>query len=275
MAAIGKMQVLKAVRFTPEGVYLQDAEAEDILLPRKQVPTGLRENDELEVFVFIDGEGNILATTQTPKGVLGDIVELEVVNINFAGAYLNLGIPKDVFLHRSHMRDVAEPGQHVLVHLVLDEQGRLAASEFVEAAADNTALTVTEKETVDVIVLRETDLGFNVLVNKKHLGLLHYSDVFRHVSPGDNFVGHVKTILPENKLDIAEGKHGYQRIEDELEKIIRLLNENNGFLPFHDKSEAEDIYAYFGMSKKTFKKAVGALYKQRVISISPEGINKV
>jgi len=275
MAAIGKMQVLKAIRFTPEGVYLEDEGTDGILLPRKQVPAGLRENDEVSVFVFTDGDGITLATTMTPKGVLGDIVELEVVNVNHAGAYLQLGIPKDVFLHRTHMRNIAEPGDVRLVQLVLDQQGRLAASEFVEAAADNTNLTVTEKEMVDVVILRETNIGYNVLVNNKHLGLLHYSDVFRHVAPGDKFIGHVKRILPENKLDIAEGKHGYLRVEDELQKIMRLLDEGNGFLPFHDKSDAADIYAYFSMSKKTFKKAVGALYKQRLIRLSDEGIHKI
>lgn len=275
MIVIGKMQVLKAVRYTPDGVYVTDGESDGVLLPRKQVPTGLREGDDVEVFVFTDGEGVTWATTMKPLGVLGDIVELEVVNVNHAGAYLQLGITKDVFLHRSHMRTIAEPGDKRLVQLVLDEKGRLAASEFVEAAADNTELTVKEKDTVDIIILRETNIGYNVLVNLKHLGLLHYSDVFRHVSVGDKFIGHVKRILPENKLDIAEGKHGYQRVEDELEKIMRLLDEGNGFLPFHDKSDAEDIYAYFAMSKKTFKKAVGALYKQRVIRLSDEGIYKV
>lgn len=274
MAAIGKKQVLKVIRFEPEGVYLDDANNE-ILLPRKQVPAGLRNDDSVEVFVYNDGDGAVVATTMEPLGVLDDIVALEVVSVTPNGAYLNLGIPKDVFLHKSQIRNSADPGQVKVVRLILDYDGRLAASELIESWLDNSELTVAEKDLVDLTVIKETDLGYNVAVNNKHIGLLHFSDVFRHVKPGDRFPGHIKRILPENKLDIAEGKHGYQRVEDELDKIIRLLDENEGFLPFHDKSEAEDIYAYFAMSKKTFKKAVGALYKQRIIRLSDEGIHKL
>jgi uncharacterized protein len=274
MAEVGKKQLLTAKRFAPEGVYLADADQE-ILLPRKQVPTGLRNDDEVMVFVYHDGDSVLMATTMEPKGVLGDILALEVVNVTKSGAYLQLGIPKDVFMHSSQIRGIAEPGETRVVKLILDYDGRLSATEMIESTLDNSELTVEEKQEVQLIVLRETDLGYNVAVDNKHLGLLHFSDVFRHVKPGDSFRGHIKKILAENKLDIAEGKHGYQRVEDELGKIMRLLEENEGFLPFHDKSEAEDIYAYFGMSKKTFKKAVGALYKQRLITLSDKGISKV
>lgn len=274
MIAIGKKQVLKAIRFEPEWVYLGNEENE-VLLPRKQVPAGLRNNDEITVFVYHDGDGAVVATTMEPKGVLDDIVALDVVSVTPNGAYLNMGIPKDVLLHKSQIRNNVEPGDTVVVKLILDYDGRLAATELIEGWLDNSPLTVEEKEMVELVILRETDLGYNVAVNGKHIGLLHYSDVFRHVKPGDTFAGHIKRILPENKLDVAEGKHGYQRVEDELGKILRLLDENEGFLPFHDKSEAEDIYAYFAMSKKTFKKAVGALYKQRIIKLSEEGIHKV
>lgn len=274
MLLIGKKQYLKAIRFAPEGVFLDDG-AEGVLLPRKQVPAGLRTDDEVEVFIYNDGDGAVMATTMEPKGVLDDIVALEVINVTPNGAYLQLGIPKDVFLHKSQIRNIAEPGDIKVVKLILDYDGRLAATELIESWLDNAELSVVEKEQVNVTIIRETDLGYNVAINNKHLGLLHYSDVFRHVKPGDMFTGHIKRILPENKLDVAEGKHGYQRVEDELGKILRLLDENEGFLPFHDKSEAEDIYAYFAMSKKTFKKAVGALYKQRIIRLSEEGIHKV
>ena len=274
MLLIGKKQRLKAIRFAPEGVFLDDG-GEGVLLTRKQVPAGLRTDDEVEVFIYNDGDGAIMATAMEPKGVLDDIVALEVINVTPNGAYLQLGIPKDVFLHKSQIRNIAEPGDIKVVKLILDYDGRLAATELIESWLDNAELTVVEKEQVAITIIRETDLGYNVAINNKHLGLLHYSDVFRHVKPGDVFTGHIKRILPENKLDVAEGKHGYQRVEDELGKILRLLDENEGFLPFHDKSEAEDIYAYFAMSKKTFKKAVGALYKQRIIRLSEEGIHKI
>ncbi len=274
MIKVGEYNYLTAIRSTPQGVYLDDEET-GILLPIKQVPKGIKEGDVVNVFIYHDSENRLIATTETPKGILGDIVELTVLSVTPSGAYLDFGLIKDLFLHKSQMAGPVEIGEKHWVKIILDDNGRLAATENLKMDAGNSAITVKEHETVELIILKETDLGYNVLINRKHLGLLHFSDIFKHVMLGDKLEGHIKKIRMDNKIDVAEGKHGYERIESELDKVIRLLEESNGFLPFHDKSDPEDIYAYFSMSKKTFKQVVGSLYKQRIITIEKDGIRLV
>lgn len=165
------------------------------------------------------------------------------------------------------------PKGEYLVKIYKDEQtGRLAATERVDQFLSNENLTVKEKDIVDLLVYRQSDLGYVVIINNKHTGLLHFSEVYRDIQIGDRFQGFVKTILPENKIDVVAGKPGYERVEDETEKVLRLLKENNGYLPYHDKSSPEEIYSFFGMSKKTFKMTTGLLYKQRKIELTGSGI---
>ena len=153
-----------------------------------------------------------------------------------------------------------------LVKIVKDEQtGRLAATQKLEPFLSNEKLTVNVKDEVDLIVYRQTDIGYEVIINNIHKGILHNNEIYRTINIGDRFKGFIKNILPENKIDVAAGKSGYNRIEDESEKILRLLKENDGYLPYHDKSSPEDIYSFFEMSKKTFKMTTGNLYKQHRI----------
>ena len=137
------------------------------------------------------------------------------------------------------------------------------------------ALTVNVKDEVDLIVYRQTDIGYEVIINNIHKGILHNNEIYRNINIGDRFKGFIKNILPENKIDVAAGKSGYTRVEDESEKILRLLKENDGYLPYHDKSSPEDIYSFFAMSKKTFKMTTGNLYKQHMISFTKTGIQLV
>jgi uncharacterized protein len=160
-----------------------------------------------------------------------------------------------------------------LVRIYLDERtGRLAATERIEQALTNEILTVKEKDLVDLVVYRQTDLGYVVIINNKHTGILHASEIYRHIEIGDRFQGFVKKILPGNKIDVAAGKPGFERVEDETAKVLRLLQANQGFLPYHDKSLPEEIYSFFGMSKKTFKMTTGGLYKEKKIAFTPTGI---
>jgi hypothetical protein len=155
----------------------------------------------------------------------------------------------------------------------MDEKtGRLAATEKLEAFLSNENLTVKEKDIVDLTVYRRTDIGYEVIINNMHKGILHINEIYRNIAIGDRFAGFIKNILPGNKIDVAAGRPGYNRVEDETEKIVRLLNENDGYLPYNDKSSPEDIYSFFGMSKKTFKMATGNLYKQHKISFTKTGI---
>jgi predicted RNA-binding protein (virulence factor B family) len=242
-------------------------------MPKRFVPPGTKIGDELKVFLYHDGEGRPIATTQKPYGVLGDIVKLKAVSVTPQGAFLDWGLMKDLFIPKSGMISFMRPQGEYLVKIVLDEQtGRIAATEKLERYLSNETLTVKEKDAVDLLVYRQTEIGYEVIINNKHKGILHTNEIYRPIEIGDRFPGFIKKILPENKIDVAAGKPGYQRVEDEAEKILRLLKENNGYLPYHDKSSPEEIYSFFHISKKTFKMTTGNLYKQHKILFTKTGI---
>lgn len=276
MVQIGKWNRLEVIKKVDFGLYLDGGDKEEILLPKRYVPHGADVGDDVEVFIYHDNEGRLIATTAEPFGEVGDIVGLEVVSTTPAGAFLKWGIMKDVFIALSQQVSKMVTGEKYPVLLYIDEKtGRVSATERFNHVLDNEVLTVKELEEVNLVIWRETEIGFAVIINNKHIGLLHFSDVFKDLNPGDKMRGFIKTIRPENKLDVALGERGYQRVEGEAEKIMRLLDEHNGYLPYHDKSDPEEIYEFFGMSKKTFKMTIGALYKQNKIELASAGIKKV
>lgn len=279
MVEVGKYNLLKVIRAVDFGVYLDDG-AEGILLPKRFVPTATSIGDELKVFLYHDGEDRIIATTQEPKGILGDIVKMRAVTVTPHGAFLDMGLMKDIFVPKSkQIFDMRVNGDY-LVKIYLDEQtGRIAATEKLEPFLSNETLTVKELEMVDLIVYRRTDIGYVCIINNQHTGVLHFNEIYRNIGVGDKFKGFIKKIYSESndkeerfRIDVAAGKPGYNRVEDEAGKVVRLLKENNGYLPYNDKSKPEDIYDFFGMSKKTFKMTTGNLYKERKISFEKTGI---
>jgi predicted RNA-binding protein (virulence factor B family) len=272
MVRIGEYNVLKVIKELAFGLIMDDGK-DGILLPKRFVPKGAKVGDELKVFLYHDSEDRMIATTQHPKGILGDIVKLRVVSITPHGAFLDWGLMKDIFVPNSKQLTKMLVNGDYLVKIYVDEQtGRLAATEKFEAFLSNEILTVKEKEIVDLTVYRRTDIGYVVIINNCHTGVLHFNEIYRDIQIGDKFKGFIKKILPENKIDVVAGKPGYTRVEDETEKLMRLLKENNGYLPYHDKSSPEDIYSFFAMSKKTFKMTTGNLYKQRKIIFTDTGI---
>ena len=272
MVQIGVYNTLKVSRKVEFGFYLDDGE-DGILLPKRFVPKGLHIGDDLKVFLYHDSDSRIIATTQEPKGIVGDIVELRCVSTTEHGAFLDWGLMKDIFVPRSQQLTQMHPGGDYVVKIYIDEQtGRVAATEKVEKQISNETLTVKEMDEVELYVQRETEIGWAMIINNKHLGLLHSNEVYRKIEIGDKLKGYIKTIRPDNKIDVVLDKPGYSRIENETDKILRLLKEHNGFLPYHDKSEPQEIYDFFGMSKKTFKMTIGALYKQHKISFAKSGI---
>ena len=272
MVRIGEYNDLKVIRVVDFGVYLDD-EKEGILLPKRFVPEGLQTGDNVRVFIYHDSEDRMIATTLEPKGVVGDIVKLRVVDVTQQGAFLDWGLMKDIFVPKSQQMLRMIPGGEYLVKIYIDERtGRVAATEKIDQFLSNDIITVKEMEMVDLVVYRRTDIGYLVIINNQHTGVLHFNEVFRDIETGDKFKGFIKKITPENKIDVVVGRPGYQKVEDETEKIIRLLQENNGYLPYHDKSDPDDIYSFFGMSKKTFKMTTGNLYKQRKIVFTKTGI---
>ena len=273
---IGEYNTLKVIRSVDFGLYLDDG-AEGILLPKRFVPAGTAIGDEIEVFLYHDGEERVIATTQRPKAVLGEIVKLRAVSVTPQGAFLDLGLMKDIFVPKSKQILGMRPNGDYLVKIYLDEQtGRIAATERIEELLSNDVLTVKELEMVDLIVQRRTDIGYVCIINNLHSGVLHFNEIYRNIQVGDKFKGYIKKIYPtEHKIDVVAGKPGYNRVEDEVSKVLRLLEENNGYLPYHDKSSPEEIYDFFGMSKKTFKMTTGNLFKQRKISFEKTGIKLI
>jgi uncharacterized protein len=272
MTQVGIYNTLKVSRKVDFGFYLDDGK-EGILLPNRFAPKDLRIGDEVKVFLYHDSDNRLIATTQEPKGIVGDIVKLQCVSTTEHGAFLDWGLMKDIFVAKSQQLARMQKGGEYLVKIYIDEQtGRVAATEKIEKQISNEELTVKEKEEVDLYVQRISDLGYVMLINSKHTALLHFNDVFRDIHVGDRLKGYIKTIRPDNKIDVVLDRPGYSRVEGEAEKVLRLLKENNGYLPYHDKSTPEDIYAFFGMSKKTFKMTTGALYKQHKIDFANNGI---
>jgi uncharacterized protein len=282
MIKVGEYNKLKVLRQVEFGAYLDDGD-KGILLPRRFMPEDVKDGDEIKVFIYHDGEERLIATTQRPKGIVGDIVKLRAVTVNPHGAFLDNGLMKDLFVPKSkQVFDMRVNGDY-LVKIYVDEQtGRMAATEKFGSAFQNETLTVKELEEVDLIVYRRTDIGYVCIINNIHTGVLHHNEIYRNIAVGDKFRGFIKKIYPETmdkddrfRIDVAAGKKGYERVEDESEKILRLLHENNGYLPYHDKSAPEDIYDFFAMSKKTFKMTTGNLFKQRKISFEKTGIKLI
>jgi uncharacterized protein len=275
MIKVGEYNNLKVIREVAFGVYLDDG-AEGILLPKRFMPENIKIGDDIKVFLYHDGEDRLIATTQKPKGILGDIVKLRTISVTPQGAFLDNGLMKDIFVPKSKQQRGMIPNGEYLVKIYLDEQtGRLAATEKIEPFLSNDALTVKVLDEVDLTVYRRTDIGYVVIINNIHTGVLHHNEIYRDITAGDQFKGFIKKIYPDNKIDVSAGKAGYNRVEDETQKILRLLNENDGYLPYYDKSDPEEIYSFFGMSKKTFKMTVGNLYKQKKISLEKAGIRLV
>ena len=268
----GDYNTLKVLRAVDFGVYLDDG-GEGILLPKRFVPEGLKPDDEIKVFVYHDSEGRLIATTQQPNGVVGDIVNMQAVTVTEHGAFLDWGLMKDIFVPKSKQLSGMRQGAFYLVKIYIDEQtGRVAATEKLEYFLSNETLTIKEKDEVELTVYRRTDIGYVVIINNLHTGVLHFNQIYRNIGVGDKMKGYIKAIRPENKIDVVAGAIGYNRIEGESEKILRLLNENNDYLPYHDKSSPEEIYAFFSMSKKAFKMAVGNLFKQKKIELTKTGM---
>lgn len=276
MIQAGNFYTLPVVKLVDFGAYLDGEEAGEILLPKRYVPQGLRAGDELEVFLYHDGESRLIATTDKPKGIVGDIVVLEVKDVMHQGAFLEWGIMKDLFLPLSQQASVIYKGMKVPVLVYLDEMtGRVAATEKFQHHLKGNPITLVENDPVNLLVTRKTDLGFEVIINSMHVGLIHFSDIFHEMKIGDRLKGFIKKLLPDDKIDVMPGERGYKRIETEADKIMRLLQENNGYLPYHDKSSPDEIYSFFGMSKKSFKMAIGGLYKEKKISFTQAGIQQI
>lgn len=275
MIQVGNYNTLKVIKEVDFGMYL-DGGTDEILLPNRYVPKGLKQDDEITVFIYHDNEGRLIATTDKPLAVVGDIAMMEVNEISAHGAFLKWGIMKDVFIPISLQERKMKPGDKRLVQLFIDERtGRVTATEKIDKLLSNYQLSIQENDEVDIVVFQQTDIGYKVIINNKHLGVLHYNEMFREVEIGDKMRGYIKKIREGNKIDVSPGVKGYAKVKSEEERIIEMLRNNNGYLPYNDKSDPEDIYTYFGISKKSFKITLGALYKKRLIEFTQTGVKLI
>jgi len=273
MIHIGEYNTLTILRSTDPGLFLGDGENNEVLLPNRYVPTEYEIWDKLEVFVYLDNEERLVAVTDKPYIKKGEFALLRCNAITKHGAFLDWGMVKELFCPFKEQAFKMKKGGWYLVHCYLDEiTNRLVASSKTNRFLSNKELTVNQFDEVDIIVSHPSEIGMNVIVNEKHLGLIYNDNIFGDLSIGDRLKGIVKKIRPGNKLDISLGQIGYRNIEPNAEKIMQELQDNSGFLNLTDKSDPEEIKKVLQMSKKSFKKAVGSLYKQKQITIKEDGI---
>ncbi|UWY27230.1 S1-like domain-containing RNA-binding protein [Flavobacterium sp. TR2] len=279
MLEIGKYNTLTILRDTKVGLFLGDPENDpdgvhDVLLPNKYVPKVFEIGEELIVFVYLDHEQRPVATTLVPYILLNEFALLRVNYINNVGAFMDWGMEKDILVPFKEQARPMEKGKRYLVYLYMDKQtNRLVASSKTNQFLSNDQLTVEKGEEVDLIVSHITDMGINVIINERHKGLLYKDEVYDDsIRTGDRMRGYIKNIRPDNKIDVALQAQGFESIEPNAEKILSELRASRGFLRLNDNSHPEDIKTVLKMSKKSFKKAIGALYKEKLIEIKEDGI---
>lgn len=279
MLKIGKYNSLTILRDTKVGLFLGNPEKDpegihDVLLPNKYVPNEFEIGEELIVFVYLDHEQRPVATTLEPYILLNEFALLRVNYINQVGAFMDWGMEKDILVPFKEQARPMEKGKRYLVYLYMDEKtNRLVASSKTNQFLNNDDLTVENGEEVELIVSHITEIGINVIINEKHKGLLYKDEVYDDaIRTGDRMRGFIKNIRPDNKIDVSLQKQGYESIEPNADKILDELRASRGFLRLNDNSHPEDIKTVLKMSKKTFKKAIGALYKEKLIEIKEDGI---
>ncbi|PKP17114.1 MAG: GntR family transcriptional regulator [Bacteroidetes bacterium HGW-Bacteroidetes-21] len=276
MIEIGKYNDLKILRQTSVGLYLGDG-TEDVLLPNKYCPEKFEIDDVLSVFVYLDYAERKIATNITPKINLHEFALLQVSAVTEFGAFMDWGLEKELLVPFKEQNMRLEEGRWYIVYLDLDTQtDRLYATNKIEKRLQNDVLTVAEKDEVDLVIYQKTDMGYTVIVNHQHKGLVFENEIFRELRVGDKLKGYIRNIREDNKLDISLSPIGYERAVDEhCDIVFKKLAANQGFMNVTDKTSPEEIYLHFGMSKKAFKKAIGSLYKDRVIEITPDGIKLI
>jgi len=276
MIELGRKNTLEILRDTSVGLFLGDGEGQDVLLPNKYVPTEYEIGGTIEVFCYLDYDERPIATTLEPYIMLGEFRLLQVAEVNEFGAFMEWGLEKHLLVPFREQRDKMKLGQWYVVHCYLDQKsGRLVASNKLDKFLSNDNLQLREWEEVDLVVTRQTDLGWEVIVNEKHKGLVYFNEVFKTINIGDIIPGCIKTIRKDNKLDISLQPLGSRVLEPAANKIYEVIKENDGFLPLHDKSDPEEIRDRMQMSKKTFKKGLGTLYKARKIRLEDDGVSLV
>lgn len=275
MALIGRFNSLQVVKHTDFGLYLDGGPDGEILLPKRYVPgnQACEVDDWLNVFVYLDSEDRIIATTQKPKVEVGGFASLKVVAINHVGLFLDWGLPKDLFLPHSEEKRPLQVGDYCVVHVYLDPRTRrITATARLDRYLDKTQANYQPGQAVELLVVERTDLGFKAIVNGKHWGLIHKNELFKFLRPGMQETGYIREVRADGKISLSLQPIGQAAADGLGEQILAKLREAGGSLALSDKSPPEEIARLFGVSKGNFKKAIGGLYKQGLIVIRDERI---
>ena len=275
MLNIGKINTLNVVKKQGPDVYLDNGTSAKVLLADKKLPDNCQVGDALDVFVYVDSEGHLAATTKMPLAQVDDIAWLKVVSLNYVGAFLDWGLPKDLLVPFSEQHHEMEVGKSYLVKVFLDDKNRIAATTKIDRFIADESVDFEVGQKVSLIIADKTDLGFKAIVNNTHWGLLYQNELFQPLKRGQKLDGYIKQIREDGKIDLILNQPGYGKVLSLTDNILLKLKENNGTLMLSDKSPPEAIYAAFGVSKKVFKQAIGALYKKQLISIDKNGIKLV
>ena len=269
MIEIGKYNTLRVVKVVDFGVYLDGEERGEILLPNEYVPKDCFPEDYLKVFVYFDSEDRIIATTEVPNIRVGEFAWMKVVSTSSVGAFLDWGLRKDLLVPFREQRDRMEEGKSYLVYAYVDESSdRIVATAKIEKYLDNVPVEYKTGQEVDVLIARKSDMGYNVIVDNLHWGLVYRNEVFRPLKLGQKLKGYIKGTRKDDKIDIILQKKGYDRVDAIVEKILEKLEDNGGVLDVSDKTAPEIIYNLFECSKKDYKKAIGTLFKDKKIELT-------
>ncbi|MDQ6952787.1 MAG: S1-like domain-containing RNA-binding protein [Mariprofundaceae bacterium] len=272
---IGKMNTLTILKEVDFGIYLDGGTLGEVLLPIRYVPEDCKVGEKLDVFLYHDSEDRVIATTETPYAKVGECAYLKCIATNRAGAFLNWGLMKDLLVPFNQQKPPMEEGKSYVVYLYMDDQsGRIAASAkldrflFQDSDEDFKA-----GDAVNLLNANKTDLGYKVIINHTHWGLLHEHDASRSLKRGERFKAYIKNIRDDGKIDVCLHVDTREKLDTTAQAILKSLRKHGGFMPYHDKSSPEDILRVFSMSKGLFKKGIGSLYKAKMIRIASDGIH--
>jgi len=276
MVEIGRVNTLEVVRETDNGLYLDGRELGEILMPKKFITEDVRKLGWADVFVYSDSEDRLVATTEKPFAMVGEFAYLKAVATSKFGAFLDWGLPKDLLVpFREQKADMLE-GRNYLVYLFLDSlTKRIAASAKLDKFLDNIPPEYEPGDEVQLLISEETDLGYKAIVNNEHWGMLYKNQLYQTLSQGQKITGYINKVRDDEKIDLLLEKPGYEKVDAISQKILDELKQNRGFMAVSDNTSPEMINALFGISKKNFKKAIGSLYKKRMITFDSDGIRLV
>jgi predicted RNA-binding protein (virulence factor B family) len=276
MIELGKLNKLRIVKELGFGLYLDGGDAGEILLPTRYVPLKFEIDEILEVFIYKDSEDRIIATTETPFAKVGEFALMQVKAVDRIGAFLNWGLMKDLLVPFSEQQVRMEQGKKYIVRVLVDDKTqRIIASARIEKFLDLNAPVFIEGQEVDILISNQTEIGYKVIINNSYTGVIYQNEVYGSIERGQKLKAYIKKIREDQKIDVCLNKPGFEKVEQLSEKILEMLRINNGYLSLNDKSDAEEVYNMFGESKKTFKKSLGGLFKNRKILIEDKGIRLV